>query len=66
LLVVTVLNLAHSGLTTVGYVVIAVLAAVLVLRTKLHPFLILLSGGMLGWFLGLPPVAAFNPAMPLP
>jgi chromate transporter len=52
LLGVTALSIAKQSFTHWGYAVIAMIALVLALWTKLHPILILIGGAALGWGIG--------------
>jgi chromate transporter len=52
LLVVTALSIAKQSVTHWGYAVIAMIALVLALWTKVHPILILIGGAALGWGIG--------------
>jgi chromate transporter len=52
LLAVTVVDLARHSFTSLIYVLIALLAVAISLRTKIHPILILVAGGALGAILG--------------
>ncbi|MCL4371357.1 MAG: chromate transporter [Chloroflexi bacterium] len=52
LLGVTALSLARQTFTGWPYALIAVLALLLALRTKIHPFLILVGGAVLGVLFG--------------
>lgn len=49
LLVVTAFSLARSAFVSWPSAVIAALALVAAVRTRLHPILILVGGGVLGW-----------------
>ena len=52
LLGVTALSIARQSLTHWGYAVIAVIALVLALWTKVHPILILIGSAAIGWGIG--------------
>jgi chromate transporter len=52
LLGVTALSIAKQSFTHWGYAVIALIALVLALWTKVHPILILMGGAALGWGIG--------------
>jgi chromate transporter len=52
LLGVTALSIAKQSFTHWGYAVIAMIALVLALWTKVHPILILIGGAALGWGIG--------------
>jgi chromate transporter len=52
LLGVTVLSIAKHSMTHWGYAVIAVIALVLALWTKVHPILILIGAAAIGWGIG--------------
>jgi chromate transporter len=52
LLGVTALSLAKHSMTHWGYAVIAVIALVLALWTKVHPILILIGAAAIGWGIG--------------
>ena len=52
LLGVTALSVAKHSLTHWGYALIAAIALVLALRTKVHPILILIGGAAIGWGIG--------------
>ena len=58
LLGVTALSIAKQSFTHWGYAVIALIALVLALWTKVHPILILMGGAALGWGMGI--VTAFT------
>jgi chromate transporter len=52
LLGVTALSMAKQSFTHWAYALIAVIALGLALRTKVHPILILIGSGVLGWVIG--------------
>jgi chromate transport protein ChrA len=52
LLGVTALSLAKHSLTHWAYALIAIVALVLALWTKVHPMLILIGGAAIGWGIG--------------
>jgi chromate transporter len=52
LLGVTALNIAKHSFTHWAYPMIAIVALVLALRTKVHPILILIGGAATGWGIG--------------
>jgi chromate transporter len=58
LLGVTALSIAKQSVTHWGYAVIALIALVLALWTKVHPILILIGAAALGWGIGV--VTAFT------
>jgi chromate transporter len=60
LLGVTALNIAKHSFTHWGYALIAIVAVVLALWTKVHPILILIGDAAIGWGIG----ALTGPAMP--
>jgi chromate transporter len=53
LLGLTVVDLTRSAGSTWAFVVIALGAALLALRPRVHPLFLLAAGAMLGWLLGL-------------
>jgi chromate transporter len=52
LLGVTALSMAKQSFTHWAYALIAAIALGLALRTKVHPILILIGSGVLGWVIG--------------
>jgi len=60
LLLVTALSLARGSFTGWGYLVIALAACVLAIRTKLHPFLILAGGAAIGLLVAALPIAGIH------
>ena len=52
LLGVTALSIAKQSVTHWSYVLIAIVALVLALWTKVHPILILIGGAAIGWGIG--------------
>jgi chromate transporter len=60
LLGVTALSIAKHSFTHWGYALIAIVAVVLALRTKVNPILILIGGAAIGWGIGV----VMGPAMP--
>jgi chromate transporter len=56
LFAVTVLSLARSGVTSFGYLVIALIAGVLTAKTRLNPIAILAAGAVASLVVGLPSV----------
>ena len=54
LFALAILTIARSSITNVGFAVVAVVAAVVMATTKVHPMLILGAGAVLGLLLGLP------------
>jgi chromate transporter len=60
LLGVTALSIAKHSFTHWGYALIAAIALVLALWTKVHPIVILIGGAAIGWGIG----ALTGPALP--
>jgi chromate transporter len=52
LLGVTALSIAKHSITHWGYALIAAIALVLALWTKVHPILLLIGGAVIGWGIG--------------
>ncbi len=60
LLLVTALSLARGSFTGWGYLIIALIACLLAVRTRMHPFLILAGGAILGVLIAALPITGIH------
>lgn len=60
LLLVTALSIGRQAITGWGYAVIAAFACFLAVRTKMHPFLILTAGGVVGLLVAALPIVGIR------